>query len=153
MGQGIGPLVIFLIVTLLGTLWLEQTLSRYVALELALIAVLVLVGLIMLFGASTNSSWAWPLSVLFFAVSVANISLIFWVAQEAFLQYVVLVGWITLALIFSATKIGSEQITISPGEQVRLEDIMPDLKYRELKVATKKKSKKKSKKSKKRKKR
>jgi len=152
MGQGIGPLVIFLIVTLLGTLWLEQTLSRYVALELALIAVLVLVGLVMLFGAATNSGWAWPLSVLFFAVSVANISLIYWVAQEAFLQYVVLLGWITLALIFSATRIGSEQTTVNQhGEQVRLEDIMPDPKYRETKISTKKTSKKR--KSKKRKKR
>ena len=86
-------LIIFLIITLLGTLWLEQLLPRYVGLELALIAVLIVVALVTLFGSVADARWTAALAVIFFGISAANISLIYFVAKEAFLQYVLLLGW------------------------------------------------------------
>ena len=151
MGQGTGLLTIFLIITLLGTLWLEQILSKYVGLELALIVGLIIVALVLLSGSVANAKWTWPLAVLFFAVSAANISLIYYVEQEAFLQYSLLLGWVVLGFIWSATK--TQEPDLAPyGTPMHLEDIMPDVKIAS-KTTVKKAKKSKSRKSKKRKKR
>ena len=130
MGQGIGSFVVFLIVSLLGMLWLGQTLSRYQGLEIALMVALAVIGIIALLGIAAGASWSWPLAVLFFGVSAANVVLVYHVGREAFLEVILLLGWTVLGLMHASIRIGSRQTTLQQYSTMddvpmQLENIMP----------------------------
>ena len=129
MAKGLGILVTLLVVSILGTLWLEQTLPRYAGLELAVIAVMVVMGLLLFFGAALGSGWVWSLAVLFFAGSAANLALVYSVAQEAFLEFSLLLGWVVLSLTYAMTRASTQaQTTLErydTNTPVPLENIMP----------------------------
>lgn len=129
----LGGFIVLAVLSLVGTLWLEQELVRYVAWELAGILILVLVALVIAFGAWLRARWTWPLATLFFAVAAANATLIFISIQEAFLPYLLLLGVNLVGFLFSAMQLGhgTERALeeYAHSEPVVLDNIMPEPKY------------------------
>lgn len=68
---------ILLALNVLGALWLESSLTRYVKVEFAFIALLLLFAVVLISAEAQRFSWVWRAQVAYFAVSVLNIGLLF----------------------------------------------------------------------------
>ncbi|MBI4144587.1 hypothetical protein HY493_00080 [Candidatus Woesearchaeota archaeon] len=122
--RNVSAAVVLVAVTLLGLLWQEQLLDANILLGLAVIFALAVIGLIMVFATASGASWTAGLGTLFFAASIADSTLVYWVIREAFLEYALLLGWMTLGLLYCATR--SAVSDVRPyGEPMQLENIMP----------------------------
>jgi hypothetical protein len=148
----LGSFIILAAISLVGTLFLEQQLIRYVKWELIGILLLILAALLVAFGSWLRAKWTWPLAGLFFAVAAANITLIFISIQEAFLPYLALLGVNVVGFVFAAAQMGhgTEHAleNYASTEPVVLDNIMPEAKYdkassRKARKATKKSKRKK----------
>lgn len=128
----LGSFVVLAVLSLIGTLWLEQELVRYVAWELAGILILVLVAVVIAFGSWLRAKWTWPLAGLFFAVSAANVTLIFISIKEALIPYLILLGLNILGFLFAAAQMGhgTERALeeYANAQPVVLDNIMPESK-------------------------
>jgi|GEM_PF-6406265 len=128
----LGIFVILAALSLVGTLYLSQELTRHVYWELAGILALTLGAILVLFGQWLRARWAWPLAALFFAASAANITLMYVSMQEALLPYLALLALNIVGFAFSVMQLGKhhersleEYATVEP---VELDNIMPDTK-------------------------
>lgn len=122
--RNVSAAVVLVAVSLLGLLWQEQLLDAYVSLELAVVTALAVIGLVLVFATAVGARWASGLGVLFFAAGIADSTLIYGIAREAFLEYALLLGWMVLGLLYCATR--STASDVQPyGEAMQLENIMP----------------------------
>ncbi len=68
---------ILLALNVLGALWLESSLTRYVKVEFAFIALLLLFAVVLISAEAQRFAWVWRAQVAYFAMSVLNIGLLF----------------------------------------------------------------------------
>lgn len=122
--------VILAVISLVGTLYLEQELTHYVAWEMLGMLALIFVALVAVIGTWLRAKWAWIASSLFFIASAANLTLIIISIQEAMLQYLVLMLINVLGFVLSITQAGQSSAKsieqYASVEPVELDNIMPE---------------------------
>ena len=79
-------IAILIALSLLTALILETKIHSYVAIEIILLGVGILASLIILFGLWIETDWAYPLAIIFFAISSANILWLF-MSTKTFLTF------------------------------------------------------------------
>jgi len=72
-------IALLLIIDFIGTLFIEMKLPKLYTLELVLILVGIIFGIIVLIGNSSKARWAPAMTVLFFGISLANSTLLFFI--------------------------------------------------------------------------
>lgn len=79
MGEGkhFIKMTVLMFLVLLGSLWLELGVYKWVRLEIILIGLGWLLAMVILLGISFEARWAWPFSTIFFSVAIANSLLIY----------------------------------------------------------------------------
>ena len=121
---------ILAVISLVGALFLEQELTRHLALEMLGMLALIFVALVAVIGVWLRARWAWIAASLFFVASAANITLIELVIQEAMLPYLALLVINTLGIAYAVLQMGtSREKTLesyASVEPVDLENIMPE---------------------------
>ncbi len=78
-----------LVLSFIGTLFLESKMEQYFTLELVIIVVGILLSIIALVGVASESRWAWPFSTILFALLLAN-AVFLYVNVGAFVTFVLL---------------------------------------------------------------
>lgn len=90
MGMGrLWTILVVMVLSFIGTIFLESRMARYATLELVIIVVGILLSLIALVGIAAESRWAWPFVTVLFSLSLANIVFVH-VNVGAFLTFVLL---------------------------------------------------------------
>ena len=90
MGMGrLWTILVVMVLSFIGTIFLETKLQQYATLELVIIVVGILLSLIALVGIAGESRWAWPFATVLFSLSLANIVFVH-VNVGAFLTFVLL---------------------------------------------------------------
>lgn len=74
--------VILIALNVLGTLWLESTLTRYYRFEFAVVVLLLLFGMILITAEMKRLRWAWPMMTIYFALSTLNIAFLFLITSN-----------------------------------------------------------------------
>ncbi len=121
-----GFLVILGVLSILGTLFLQQTLGVHQLLELGVTLTLVFVLMLAVIGGWLSASWSWPLSILFFAASIANLTMIYMTSREGFLPYLLILAWNVVGLMVSSLKSHKSALeAYSEMPPMQLENIMP----------------------------
>ncbi len=118
--------VILSVLSIVGTLWFQQTLSDYQMLALGVTLGLIVLALLTTLGMFLSAGWSWPLAILFFAGSITNLALIYWSSREAFLPFLVLLAWNVVALMFASIRTERSALSrYAMEEPINLENIMP----------------------------
>jgi hypothetical protein len=65
--------LVLLVLTFIGAIFMESRMPQYAALELVIIVVGILLSIIALIGIASESRWAWPYATILFSLSLANI--------------------------------------------------------------------------------
>jgi hypothetical protein len=131
MFRGFSAFVVSAVITLIGTIWLEQELVRYVAPEMIGILVLTFAAIVAAFGIWSNMRWGRVLAVLFFAAAAANIALIERSIHEAYMEYLLLMAWIIISFCYNVLQLGHdassslEAYSAHVEPEVTLDNIMP----------------------------
>jgi len=77
----IGSVVLFAL-NILGTLWLESTLTRYYKLEFAIIGLLLVFAMVLASAELKKLPWVWSASTVYFSLSVLNTAMLFLVTSH-----------------------------------------------------------------------
>ena len=107
MGARFWAIFAILALNILGALFLETKMAAFTA-ELVIIIIGVILSVIVLIGIGTDSKWAWPLSTVFFALSLANLIFLL-VSTRAFGTFTVLLLLNVIGLLISVLSIKEEQ--------------------------------------------
>ena len=116
--------VVMVILSLIGALLLEQTLSEHMLLEVLVIIGLMCLAMLAVFGIWLEQRWGWAVGIIFFAGSIANAVLVFLTAQEGFLPFMIVVAWNTVGIMLCSLR-SSKTAYEAYDEAVQLENIMP----------------------------
>jgi hypothetical protein len=90
--MGMGRLLTMLVVLVLsfvGAIFLESKMEQYATLELVIIVVGILLSIMALVGIASEARWAWPFTTILFSLSLANLVFLH-VNVGAFLTFVLL---------------------------------------------------------------
>jgi hypothetical protein len=91
--MGIGRLLVImatLVLSFIGTIFLESKMEQYAVLELVIIVVGILLSIIALIGIAAESRWSWPFATILFSLLLANAVFLF-VNVPAFVTFVLLI--------------------------------------------------------------
>ncbi len=93
-----------LVLNLVGMIFLEGKMEQYVALELVIIVVGILLGILALMGIAAESRWAWPFATILFSLFLAN-AVFLYVVVGAFVTFVLMLFVNTIGLLVSVLSI------------------------------------------------
>ena len=116
--------VVMALLSTLGAIWLQQTLPAGMLLEVLVIVGLICIAALAVFGIWLKQSWGWALSIIFFAGSAANATLVYWSAREAFLPFLVVLAWNVVGLMLSCMHKTEHPYSVL-NDAIQLENIMP----------------------------
>lgn len=116
--------VIMAIISLLGAVYLEQTLPTGMLLEMLVIIGLICLAALSVFGIWLEANWGWALGIIFFAGCVANAVLVFLTAREGFVPFAVLLAWNVIGVMLASLKSGASSYE-ALDQAMQLENIMP----------------------------
>lgn len=94
MHMGSGRLLTVLavmVMSFIGTIFLESKMQQYAALELVIIVVAILLSILALVGIAAESRWAYPFATIWFSLSLAN-SVFLFINVPAFVTFLLLLA-------------------------------------------------------------
>jgi hypothetical protein len=94
MHMGSGRLLTILavmVMSFIGTIFLESKMQQHAALELAIIVVAILLSILALVGIAAESRWAYPFATIWFSLSLAN-SVFLFINVPAFVTFLLLLA-------------------------------------------------------------
>lgn len=96
--------MVLLLFSFIGALFLEARMANYFTLELVLVVLGLIIAAGMLLGLLFEARWAWPLSTIFFAASLANAVFLYFNVRS-FLVFSGLLFFNLLGLVLSVISI------------------------------------------------
>jgi len=115
----IGSVVLYAL-NILGTLWLESTLTKYYKFELAVIVLLLFFAIVLAGAERQRLPWLWRASTLYFAASVLNITFLFLVTNH-FLAFALTTLFSLVGLLRSVSNLDKNEYPDIDPIPVKLE--------------------------------
>jgi hypothetical protein len=107
-------ILLVLVLSFIGTIFLEGKLEQYAALELVIIVVGILLSIIALVGIAAEARWAWPFTTILFSLSLANLVFLH-VNIGAFVTFVLLLLVNVFGMLVSVLSIEDFGETMTPA--------------------------------------
>ena len=149
--MGIGRLLVImatLVLSFIGTIFLESKMEQYAVLELVIIVVGILLSIIALIGVAAESRWSWPFATILFSLLLANAVFLF-VNVPAFVTFVLLIIVNIFGMLVSVLSIEDSSpsvVSTAPAEETPhvepyVEEPSAEVTYKEPKRGRRKKRK------------
>jgi len=103
-----------LALNLVGMIFLESRMERYVALELVIIVLGILLGILALMGIAAESRWSWPFATILFSLFLAN-AVFLYVVVGAFVTFVLMLIVNIFGLLVSVLSIEDSVVPAPAG--------------------------------------
>ena len=133
-------ILILLLLNFLAAIYLETRMANNYALELFLIVLGLIIAAIMLIGIIFDTKWAWALTTIFFAASLAN-AVFLYISVRSFLVFAGLLFVNLLGLLVAVVSIREDADFMAETSHFPLDtyEEEPEVVYRTRKKAKKKK--------------
>jgi hypothetical protein len=149
--MGIGRLLVIiatLVMSFIGTIFLESKMEQFAVLELVIIVVAILLSIIALIGVAAESRWSWPFATILFSLMLANAVFLF-VNVPALITFVLLIIVNIFGMLVSVLSIDDSSpsvVSTAPAEQTPhvepyVEEPSAEVTYKEPKRGRRKKRK------------
>lgn len=149
--MGIGRLLVIiatLVMSFIGTIFLESKMGQFAALELVIIVVAILLSIIALIGIAAESRWSWPFATILFSLMLANAVFLF-VNVPALITFVLLIIVNIFGMLVSVLSIDDSSPSVvstapageSPRVEPYVEEPSAEVTYKEPKRGRRKKRK------------
>jgi hypothetical protein len=149
--MGIGRLLVIiatLVMSFIGTIFLESKMEQFAVLELVIIVVAILLSIIALIGIAAESRWSWAFATILFSLMLAN-SVFLFVNVPALITFVLLIIVNIFGMLVSVLSIEDSSpsvVSTAPAEETPhvepyVEEPSAEVTYKEPKRGRRKKRK------------
>ncbi|MBI4450485.1 hypothetical protein HY642_00795 [Candidatus Woesearchaeota archaeon] len=115
MARGYWSTLVVMIVSLVGTLWLEMTLVRGYKFEMFVMLVGLALGALLLYGIAENRKWAWPMATVYFSAALANLAMVFYSTRRHVLAFGITAFFAAMGIVNSLLRMPDDDLsTLEP---------------------------------------